>query len=335
MPYFIKNFDEITSHEWDSYIENHQNSWLWHTSDFIKAKNSWHGHSNQSFGIYDNSQNIVGIFPLYLIESKIFRIFNAPLLDNIGGWLTDDKTNNGCYSQIIIDEFLKKLSKFSCLAGNINFSTASLNQDIDPLFVHGLAGNRAYSSVIDLTRPLEDIWKGFRKGHKSEIKKAENNNITFKLALPEDLECYYGMHKKVYAKSDLLPHNKKYFEQIFNILLPKNNAIVGIALLNGKPIAMANYGAYKGKAVYWTGACFDDAYKVGANHFLHWKMIQHLQDINISWLDMGEIFYQHFSSKIQGISNFKIGFGGKFFPIYKGSISSISKWLKIYQMIRE
>lgn len=200
--------------------------------------------------------------------------------------------------------------------------------------MHGLAGNRAYSSVIDLAHSSESILKGFRKGHKSEIKKAENNNITFKLALPEDLESYYDMHKKTYAKSDLFPHNKKYFEQIFTVFIPKNNSIVGVACLGDQPIAMANYGTYKDKAVYWTGACFDDAYKVGANLFLHWKMIQYLQDINVSWLDIGEVFYQHLSLKIQGISNFKIGFGGRISLCFKISLNAVQKSLKIYKAIR-
>lgn len=129
MPYSIKNFDEINTQEWDDFVENCPKSWLWHTSGFIKAKSCWHGHSNQSFGVYDDAQKLVGIFPLHLhlIENKILRIFDVPVLDNIGGWLVEDKAKSVHFSQILIDEFFKRLSTYSCSAGNINFSTASLN----------------------------------------------------------------------------------------------------------------------------------------------------------------------------------------------------------------
>ena len=329
----IRKFHEIKAQEWDHYVEKHPKSWLWHTHDFITAKNTWNGHSNQSFALYDEHQGIVGIFPLHLIENKTYKIFNTPILDNIGGWLTNDKPHQIEYSQLIIKEFFRRLSQYSCSGGNINFATASINQDIDPLFLYGLSGNRAYLSVIDLTLPHEDIWKKLRKGHKSEIKKAENNNLTFKLALQKDLEIYYDMHKKVCAKSCISPHKREYFEHIFNILLPQGHAYIGTAYLDNAPIAMVNYGIYNGKAVYWTGACFDIAYRVGANHFLHWQMLQNLIERNFSHLDMGEVFYNHNSSKIQGIANFKMGFGGDLRSCFKTTItrSALKESLSLFK----
>jgi hypothetical protein len=309
MNYSIINFEAVSKDKWDSFVESAESSFLWHTYDFILAMNTWYNHSNESFAIFDSNNDIVAIFPLYGIATKKFSILKRKLLDNIGGWLINAH-NQDQYAEILIKEYIKKLRDPRCIRGGINFSTASLNYSTNPFFLNGLPSNVSYISVINLYKDLDFIWSRLRKGHRLEIKKAQKNCVTFRQASQEDLDTYYKMHEFVCSKSSIKPHNKKYFEHIFNVLLPQKRAYIGLAYCNGQPISAVNYGLHKDRAVYWTGASFPEAYKVGANHFLHWHMIQELKKNNFSLLDMGEVFFRHSSSKMQGIVNFKMGFGG-------------------------
>lgn len=321
MTVFIRDFDSFKKEEWDKFVSSSINTWLWHTHDFILAKSAWSYHKNLSFAVCETGGNILGIFPCHLIKSKKWKIFYRTHLDNIGGWLTQNQDDQEL-EFILLKEFFRRMKNYACESAAINFSTASMYHSIDPLYVQGIAGRSSYLNVIDLTLPEEVLWKNVRKGHRSEIKKAEKNGISFHLATPSNLDDYYTMHKDVYAKSSIPPHEKAYFEKIFSNLLPQGAAIIGMAMLEGKPIAMANFGVHKEKAVYWTGASADIAYKTGANHYLQWSMITHLKThARVSLLDMGEVFLKHDSPKIQGIANFKMGFGGSLKPCYKALLT--------------
>ncbi|CAO5679894.1 MAG: hypothetical protein HEEMFOPI_01358 [Holosporales bacterium] len=314
MQYFIVDFSEISPKKWDDFVESHPQSFLWHTYDFIIAKNSWRNHSHKSFSIVDIEGNIVAILPLHNISYKRFKILNKSTFENLGGWLCIDDTRP---LQVLIKEYIKRLENKKVTSGSLNFSTASLAYNEDPFFLQGLSSYTARINVLNLSSGIETLWFNIRKGHKADIKKAERCGITFKKANSEDLDVYYDMHTQVYKKSSLLSHNRRYFEYIFNIAIPRNHAFIGMAYHDGRPIAAVNYGIYKNNAVYWTGACYEEAYKFGANHFLHWQMIQALYNRGIEFLDMGEVFFNHPSLKIQGIVNFKRGFGGDLRPCYK------------------
>lgn len=315
--YNIKNFSTFSKSEWDYFVDNNPRGFLWHTYDLISAKNTWHGHINISFAVTDKDNKILAVFPLSLIQNKSLRVFDTPILSNLGGWLVDSTNDENSIASMITENFRKILVDHSCSEGGINFNTASLMHDVDPLFKQGITGERAYSSVIDLKNKPEKIWNNFRKGHKTEIKKAEKHGVQFRLATPKDLDDYYEMHKNICAKSLLTPHRKEYFEHTFKVLLPEGKALIGVASLNNDPIAMVNYGTYNYHAVYTTGACFDRAYQTGANPLLHWYMMQHLIELGYSKIDMGEVFFKHDKKKLQGIADFKMGFGGKLFPSYK------------------
>lgn len=314
----VLNIQNVAPEDWNSFVYNHPSSFLWHTYDLITAKSSWHNYSNESFAIIDDSNRIVGVLPLYRISSPPFRLRTS--LENIGGWLCNREDQELIH--ILIQEYKKRLNNNICGTGIINFSTCSLSYDEDPLFLHGLPSSTARISVLNLTQDLSTLWSNIRKGHKADIKKAERQGLVFKKAEPEDLDTYYKMHENVCKKSSLKPHSKQYFEFIFKNAMPKKNAFVGLAYHKGKAIAAASYGIYKGRAVYWTGASFDIAYELGANHFLHWNLIQEMKNRRINFLDMGEIFFKHPSNKIQGIANFKRGFGGSLQPCFKSTITA-------------
>lgn len=335
MKYCIKHFDSLAKNEWDNFVDKNPASCLWHSYDFIIAKNTWRNHSNVSFCITNEQDNIIAIFPLFLIKAKSLKIFNTPVLENTGGWLIDEKKSNVDISALLIAEFKNILKNHSCSIGYINFNSASLKQKIDPFFIQGIQGQRNYISVIDLTKPQTTIWENFRKGHQSEIKKAQKKGVDFKFAKPEDMEIYYKMHQEVCHRSLIKPHTKQYFEHIFYKLLPQKKACIGIAHLNNEPIAIINYGVYNHIATYWTGACFEIAYKTGANHFLHWCMIQELIKQKVAQLDMGEVFLKHASEKLEGIASFKLGFGGELFPCFKNQFCNSKKIQTILGWFRE
>ena len=310
----VLKMEDVRKQEWDNFVYNHPCSFLWHTYDFIQAKNTWLNNTNESFAVVDEDDNILAVMPLYAISYKKYRLLSQISIENLGGWLCKDM---GLSQNLLLEEYKKLIKSKGFKKNSINFATSSLCYDEDPLLLSGFLSQSARISVIDLTQELDTIWSNIRKGHKADIKKAERVGLTFKTAVAEDLDVYYKMHEYVCSKSALQPHNKAYFEFIFKKAITENNAFVGLAYHEDRPIAAVNYAIYKDKAVYWTGAAFEDSYKLGANHFLHWNMIKILKCMGVQKLDMGEVFFHHPLPKIQGIADFKRGFGGQLRPCYK------------------
>ena len=323
----IKQYSECSKECWDVFVNQSYHGWIWHLSDFIEVKLYWENHSNLSFAVVDEGDEIVAIFPLFLIGAKKFRVLNTPTFDNIGGWVIDPQIKD---KQPVLnalkEECQKIITKNNCSLININFATASLLHDKDPLFFSGIEGQSAYIGVLDLTKEISVLWSNIRKGHKSEINKGEKKGLSFRLATTQDLGLYYEMHEATCKRSDIQPHPKPYFEKIFRYFIPSGKSIVGLAYEGRNPIAVANYAVYKGVSTYWTGASFDTALKNGANHFLHWKLIQELKTNNVQKIDMGPLISPNATQKIQGIGKFKTGFGGEILPIYKYSQTERFVW---------
>jgi len=239
MQFEIVPYNEIVESDWDAFVDRCKSGWLWHISSFIKAKSSWKNHTNKSFAIVDSDRKIFGILPLFLIQSKAFRILPIYTLDNIGGWLIDPNIKSYSEVEKMILEHSKNIAKkHSAHELRINFASTSLYHNTDPLFANGEKGESAYLSVIDLNKDQNELWLQMRKGLRSEIKKAEKLNITFREATPADLNSYYDMHIDVCSKSALSPHSKEYFKTIFNEILENKNSYIGCALQDGKVLAM-------------------------------------------------------------------------------------------------
>jgi len=326
----IKKFQDISEEQWDSFVHRNSRGWFFYTSSLIKAKSTWNNHENISIAVFDD-QEIVSVCPLYLIRNMIIKIFPCYTIEALGGWLVANNDSEEIES-FLVDYLRGLLSNYPNVELRINFSTASLHYPVSPVFKNGFRGEVSYISVINLNK---DYSMSYRKGHKSEIKKAEKKGLTFREATQDDLEAYYSMHLEVCARSSIMAHPKSYFAFIFGEILQKKLCYIGCALMNDVPIAIINYAVFKNFAAYWTGACFDAAYQVGANHFLHNCMLKKIKEAGVDRIDMGEILPHHASLKIQGLSNFKSGFGGEIVPCFKGRVENYSVFYKAYKIIRK
>ena len=166
------------------------------------------------------------------------------------------------------------------------------------------------------------LFSDIRKGHKSDIKKADYS-ITFfdKENITEDVikeyrriyECDAGM---VTRNSQMSHHYLKFVQD--------GNGLVGIAKKGHENVAVIIVTLYKDTAYYSSYAELTDKLEhISVGHVLQWETILELKKRGIAFYEIGEQVFgkTHYSDpdkKLINISRFKRGFGGYTVPFYRG-----------------
>ncbi len=170
---------------------------------------------------------------------------------------------------------------------------------------------------IDLSRDLDHIWQGIRKGHKYNIKKTERENCEMKILLnPPDsdvnefISLYYATMEKCHAL-------KKYF-------FPSSFIKDHFSQLSTALMRIDYCGQLIGASMFITGdSCVHYHLSGSSNAFrgvypselIIWNAIKWAKEKNFTYLHLGGGL-----GKEDTLFNFKTGFSKTIVPFYTGKI---------------
>lgn len=89
-----------------------------------------------------------------------------------------------------------------------------------------------FSFRIDFNQPFEQIEEHFSKTTKQRIKKA--NDLDVSVTLSDDIEAFYNLMNITENRKGFVTHNKKYYQDLYNIFSKKNkcNIFLGSVDIN-------------------------------------------------------------------------------------------------------
>ncbi|HJH26810.1 MAG TPA: GNAT family N-acetyltransferase [Methanophagales archaeon] len=169
--------------------------------------------------------------------------------------------------------------------------------------------------IVDLTKDLEEIWKGIRKGHKYNIKKSIREGCKVEVISNPPKKDIDSFIKIYYHAMDKNKASKKYYFSIefitdhFNLLksilieVKYNNRIIGTSMLilGGKIIHYHLSGAAYGlKSLY-------------PSDLILWEAIKWAKENNFKLLHLGGG-----RAKNDSLFKFKKGFSNDIIPFYIG-----------------
>ena len=179
------------------------------------------------------------------------------------------------------------------------------------------------TQVIDLSKPVEQLWAGVRKGHRSDIKRAKTRctaSIWDESTITTDkFREYQALHAKDAGR---VTRSQRSFD-IMESWIRDGLAVLAEVALDGRAIAFAVIMNFRGRA-YYGSACQDpDHSRLGASHLLQWEVIQWLKAHGSKAYDVGHQYFgpqwhQQPSGKDISIAEFKRGFGGETVNVYAG-----------------
>jgi len=156
----------------------------------------------------------------------------------------------------------------------------------DPRFT--VSGEAAWHST-DLDRPLEDLRAAFRPQTRRNIATAERAGVEVVLrddqeAMTEYHRLHVGLRKRKYR---LLAQPLDLFERIRQAFLPADAVRIGLALVDGRPVAGAVYLVWGDTVYYKFGASEAESLRLRPNDALHWRLIRWAHARGLRTLDWG------------------------------------------------
>lgn len=309
------------------------------------ALTTW-GTTDLSFAIRDENAKdaIVAIFPLKLHHSTVYKRIPWNLLTSIGGPAIKNDLGAKHRRKIInlLQEHIVNLSeKHEVVQVDVMLTplAPAYNGEncprVNPLISLGYENTLTQTWMIDLQKNIDEIWDNMETRARTAIRKAEKNEVTVRLAdKAGDLDIYYALHTETYTRTGVTPHPKAYFEAIWRDFIPQGYACIFFAEHGGEVISAENFGVYKHGAIYWTGAGNQRALELEANSLIQWTAMQWMVEQGLHWYETGEAFPNTSDKKLKGLSDFKRGFGGELFPIYRGRIETGQKQREQMERIR-
>ena len=311
---------------WDKFVDQSNDGLLFHKWDFLKIMEKYTNSKLLSYGIY-NGDALICIFPLFFKRYKGLKmIFSPPPSTGVNrlgfimsqGFTTLNQNKKENYLNIVAEEFDQEIKKLSPNYVHIilipNFldvrSFRSNNYSTDALFTY----------AFDLNKSLDEIWNGFSKGTRGNIKKTDT--LGLKLLKSEDISAFYGLMSNRYNDKCLnFSLRKNYIEELFKTypdnlelycLYDKDDNIVG-GSINCK---------YKDTLWLWIGGMKTQKTSY-TNECLIWELIKMAKNAGYKRVDWG--------GGSQTVSQFKSRFNpnlGIYFTIRKkDNFGKFAEWI--------
>ena len=168
--------------------------------------------------------------------------------------------------------------------------------------------------IIELQPTPEETFKSFgRRSIRRFIKRAEENNLTFRLGnSEEDLKIFYELEVKLRRDIGLPPAPYNFFYCIWSNLKKQEMIFLPIVFAGEEPIAASLVLHYKERIYFEYTGLSKERKDLYGNHKIHWDMIKLAQnDYDVKYVDLGRVSINHTS-----LIFFKENWGAKPFKVY-------------------
>ena len=186
-----------------------------------------------------------------------------------------------------------------------------------PLQAQGFGGTQPKCVMqLDLDKSLDDLLASFKPKWRYNIRLAEKKGVSVRLDCDKsDLPAFYEILKDTCKRDGFLVRGYKYFEDMWDILVPAGYMKLALTYYDGKPVAGALAYIFGDKAWYTYGASSNEHRNVMPNHLMQWTLIQWAHENGCKWYDFRGVSPNKGDGSddhLQGLNRFKDGFSPRF-----------------------
>jgi len=175
--------------------------------------------------------------------------------------------------------------------------------DVDGL---GFTVQRKKTFELELRRPEEEIWAGFKSTCRTAIRKAQKSGVIVEQASGAAFaEEFYAQHQDVFARQSLPPpYSLKLVRELIAHVEPTNRLLLLRARdAEGVSIATGIFPSHGRMAYFWGGASWRQFRSVRPNDLLMWSAIRYWREHGADVFDFG------------GAGDYKLKFGPTEVPV--------------------
>lgn len=172
-----------------------------------------------------------------------------------------------------------------------------------------------YTIIVDLTRPLEQIWAALDKQARWGVRKAERLGVEVSVANTwREWKEYYDLHVLHSRESHYSTDPYSFFEEMFK-LHSKNMSRLFLARFNKQIIAGSLFLVYKKNMIFLQNASLRKFLKYNPNNLIQWESIKWAKEHGVEHYDINGLPWEK-TPYLRGIYQYKKRWDGRVMPQY-------------------
>lgn len=262
---------------WDKFVDESPYGLIFHKWDFLKIVEKHSDCSLIPYGVYKGDK-LICLFPLFVktYMGKKF-VFSPPPRTGIPclGFLMSEiydtvkQSRKESYLDNAIEEVSDELKKLS--PSYVSIATVHRFTDIRPFKWKGYDIGITYTYMIDLDRPIDQIWKSFDDTCKKKLKNCDKYSLTMKEV--SDAKQFYDIMARRYIEQGLrFPVKSSEYLQELMAAYPDNLKMYflynGDQIVGNELICM-----YKDTLTIWLGESTIQK-DIPATYYMRWELIK-------------------------------------------------------------
>lgn len=258
---------------WNQYLANRPSANFYQRFEWRGINETGFGHTTFYLAA-QHGGDIAGVFPLVLIDSRLFgRILCSMPFVNFGGPCSDDLA-----IEAALVEHACKIAR---------------QQNADYMELRGMhrvtpelpTSEHKISMTLELDRDPDTLWNAFKSKHRTNIRRVYKNGVAVTAGGAELLDDFYDVMSHSWRALGTPIYRKRYFRSILDAF--GDDIRIFVATQNGTPVATAFNGHFQSTVEgMWAGAM--PAYrKLQINYALYWEMIKDACERGFSTYHLG------------------------------------------------
>ncbi|HTY91876.1 MAG TPA: GNAT family N-acetyltransferase [Methanocella sp.] len=301
--------------QWDGFIEESPYGMLFHRWDYLKTIEKYIGYDLLTYGIFKGS-TLIGVLPLFYKKKGGIKLVYSPppgtltytpymglVMGDIYATVRQRKKES--YLDLAWNDVSRELKRLAPNYVSITF-VPDMN-DIRPMIWDGYNTQLLYTYLIDLDRPLDDMWNDFESDCKKNIRSCEKYDLT--IMQTSDVDTFYsnmGESLKAHGKTFFRRQDSGFLKEL--IALFPDNIKLYFLYRGSEVLGMTIDCMYKGLYMGW---CGDNVINrdLKVNEYLEWEKIKAAKS-------EGYKCYENWGGDMKRLNVFKSKFNPKLMPYY-------------------
>ena len=274
MEFEIVEIDPLEDERWEALAASSPFGSLFHSCAWIEVIRRTYGFPTRAV-VTESSDGSLGAGVAYvpLSDPRGRRIVSLPFSDFCDPLVEDSETWRRLVDKLLLDRIPTTFR-----------AVHNATIESDPRFTQ--YGDARWHG-IDLSRPLDDIWKAI--GARNDIRKARREGVHVEVAADKSgLREFFDLHLAVrLRKHRQLAQPFAFFEAIWDSFLTRGQGFLLLARLNGRAIAGVLYLRYRNTIYYKFNASDANYLYARPNDLLTWEGLIRAKEVGCTQLDFG------------------------------------------------
>jgi lipid II:glycine glycyltransferase (peptidoglycan interpeptide bridge formation enzyme) len=299
---------KLDNTQWRQYVDNHRLGNIFHTPEMFQAYASAQGYYPTLWAAVNDSGKICALFlPVHItLLGSLLRPFTGRAV-SFGSVLSSEDEEGRRGLELLLETYNHKTKNEALFTELRNL--ADISYMLPSLDKHGFAYEEHLNFLIDLDRPVDQIWANIRSNARRNIQKARKMEVVIEddgdiRELPEA----YQILKEVYKRIQVPLPDRSLFESAYKVLHPCGMLKMLLAKVDGNIAGVLFLLLYKDVVFYWYTGTSRQYSLYRTNDLLVWAALEFGQRNGYRSFDFGG---GGKPEEEYGVRDFKAKFGGE------------------------